>query len=373
MSTPDYDAIVVGARIAGSLTAALLGEAGWRVLVLDRATFPSDTLSTHFFRAPALMAFRRVGVLEEVLDAGAPPLVNLFNDVDGHVFTEPVEGGAGFNYVLCIRRIVLDDILVRRLRREPTVQLLEGATVHTLVRDEGRVAGVRFRHAGSEHEATARVIVGADGFRSFVARAVAPAVEQAASVRRAMYYGYFVGLLPQDPPAAEHHYRGNELVYVFPCDNRLTLLAVSVPIAEFPAWKRDGRRLFLERLRARPTLAPRLAKAEWVGRLYGAGDIPCYRRVPYGPGWVLVGDAGLIQDPWSGRGIEQGSTHAVLLAEALHRWLSGVASWEVVMADFHAARNAAADKPYRRTCGNAGDFRPMLAAALQRRGLSPAR
>ncbi|MBI3975742.1 MAG: FAD-dependent monooxygenase, partial [Armatimonadetes bacterium] len=93
----EYDVIIVGARIAGALTAALLGERGWHVLLLDRATFPSDTLSTHFFRSSALLAFQRAGVFDEVQAVGAPHLVDLFNDVDGHIFTEPVEGSDGYN------------------------------------------------------------------------------------------------------------------------------------------------------------------------------------------------------------------------------------------------------------------------------------
>ncbi|MGH7751677.1 MAG: NAD(P)/FAD-dependent oxidoreductase, partial [Gemmatimonadales bacterium] len=345
----DFDVIIVGARIAGAITAALLGERGWRVLLLDRATFPSDSLSTHFFRSPALDAFRRAHVFDEVQAVRAPHLVNYFNDVDGHVFTEPAEGPEGDAYVLCIRRVVLDEILIRRVRREAAVTLWEGATVRALLREDGRVRGVTLTHQGAGAEVTARVVVGADGVHSFVARSVVLVTEQAEPVRRAMYYGYFAGLAPQEPPAAEHHYRGNELVYVFPCDAGLTLVAVSVPITEFPDWKREGRRLFFERLRARPSLAPRLASAEWVSRLYGAGDIPCYVRVPYGPGWALVGDAGLLMDPWSGRGIEQGSTHAALLAEALHRWLTGAAGWEGAMGEFHRARNAFAEKPYHRT------------------------
>jgi len=369
---PDFDVIIVGARVAGSLTAALLGERGWRVLLLDRATFPSDTLSTHFFREPAMLAFRRAGVWDDVQAVGAPLLVNMFNDVDGVTFTEPVEGQQGFNYVLCIRRVVLDEILVRRARREPSVTLLEGAAVRALLREGSRVAGVQFTHSDREQEATARVVVGADGFRSVVARTVEPPVEHSARVHRAMYYGYFASLGPMEPPAAEHHFRGNELVYVLPCDSGLTLLAITVPIAEFPEWKREGRRLFLERMRARPHLAPRLERAEWVSKLYGAGDIPCYMRVPSGQGWVLVGDAGLIMDPWHARGIEQASNHAVFLADALHRWLAGEASWETAMAEYHAARNAFSEKPYRRTYTNAPDFRPMLRAALQRRGLLPA-
>ena len=371
--TPDVDVIVVGARIAGSILAALLGRRGWRVLMLDRATFPSDTLSTHFFRSPALLAFRRAGVFGEVEALGAPHLGAIFNDIDGVVFSEPVRGDDGLDYVLCVRRIALDDILVRQARREPTVELREGTAVRGLLRDDERVIGVRTVSRGEEHRITARAVVGADGIRSIVAREVAPRIERSEPVRRAMYYAYFAGLEPRQAPAAEHHYLGDELVYAFPCDGELTLVAVSVPIAEFPAWQHEGPRLFRERLGRRRTLAPRLARAEQAGRLSGAGDIPCYMRVPYGPGWVLVGDAGLIMDPWSGQGIDQASTHAVLLADALHRFLAGDAPWETAMREFHAARNAFTEKAYARTSTYAGDFRPMTRAALERRGLAVSR
>lgn len=108
--SPDYDIIVVGARVAGSILATLLGRQGHRVLLLGRARFPSDTLSTHFFRAPTFQALERIGVLAEV-QRTAPQLINSFNDVDGHVFSEPVEGPNGFNYYLYVRRITLDAIL----------------------------------------------------------------------------------------------------------------------------------------------------------------------------------------------------------------------------------------------------------------------
>jgi 2-polyprenyl-6-methoxyphenol hydroxylase-like FAD-dependent oxidoreductase len=367
---PQPDVIIVGARIAGSLTATLLGERGWRVLLLDRATFPSDTLSTHFFRWPAMEAFRRAGVFDEVHATGAPPLRNSFNDVDGHVFSEPVQGEGALDYYLCVRRITLDDILVHRARRERTVEVREGVTVRGLLRDGPRVIGVRISRGSAEEEITAPVVVGADGIRSLVARAVDPRAERSEPVHRAMYYAYFAELMPQDPPAAEFHYRGDELVYVFPCDGDRALLAVSVPIAEFPRWKQDGERLFMERLHGRPQLTERLRRAAMVSKVFGAGDIPGYIRVPYGDGWVLAGDSGIIMDPFSGQGIDQASTHAVYLADALHRWLSGEGAWDAAMAGYHRARNAFTEKTYLRTSSGARDLRQITRPALQRRGLS---
>ncbi len=365
---PDVDVTVVGARVAGSTLAALLGEHGHRILLLDRATFPSDTLSTHFFRAPALRAFQRLGVFDEV-QSTAPHLVSSYNDVDGHTFSEPVEGPDGLAYYLCVRRITLDDILTRRARREPLVDLREGAKVQSLLWEDSRVTGVQWTQGNQSFETTARVVVGADGFNSVVARQVSPQVEHTEPINRAMYYAYYAGFEPQSGPAAEFHYRGNDLVYVFPCDGGLTLLAASVPISEFPVFRREPAEMLESYFKSRPTLAPRLRAANRVGRIMGEGNIPGYMRVPYGAGWALVGDASLIMDPYSGQGIDQGSTHAVLLADALHAWLADELPWAEAMTGYHRARNDFTQKTYLRTCTFSRDLRPMTRAALRRRGL----
>jgi 2-polyprenyl-6-methoxyphenol hydroxylase-like FAD-dependent oxidoreductase len=190
----DYDIIIVGARVAGSVLAALLGEQGHRVLLLDKAQFPSDTLSTHFFRAPALRVFERLGVLEEVKSA-ALPLTTLWNYIDGHVISEPVKAPEEhLSYFLCERRITLDWILFQRVTRESTVGVRQGAIVKELIWREGRAAGIRWSESGQTYEASARAVVGADGFYSTLARVLEPAYETQFPVRRCMYYTYLQGL-----------------------------------------------------------------------------------------------------------------------------------------------------------------------------------
>ncbi|MFO7524807.1 MAG: FAD-dependent monooxygenase, partial [Ignavibacteriaceae bacterium] len=88
--TFDYDAIIIGARVAGSTLASILGQKGYRTLLLDRAAFPSDTISTHFFRAPALRAFDRIGIGSEVQSV-APKLRVNYNVINGIEFPEPVD------------------------------------------------------------------------------------------------------------------------------------------------------------------------------------------------------------------------------------------------------------------------------------------
>ncbi|MGH2619857.1 MAG: NAD(P)/FAD-dependent oxidoreductase [Anaerolineales bacterium] len=367
-SSLDYDVVIVGARVAGSILATLLGDGGHRVLLLDRSTFPSDTLSTHFFRAPALSAFNQIGVDDEV-QATAPHLTVNYNAVDGIVFPEPVDRPEDYPFYLCVRRVTLDDILVRRARRTPTVELREGAQVTGLLREGDRVVGVRWKDSNGYAEATAQVVIGADGVHSVVAREVHPQAEHEEPVHRAMYYAYYRGIEPSQGPAAEFHYRGNYLVYCFPCDGDLTLLACSVPIADFAEFKRDVEAKFLSELRGMSALAPRLAKAERAGPIRGTGSIPGYLRLPYGEGWALVGDAGMVMDPWSGQGIDQASTHAVTLARHLSDCLTGKTDWETAMSAYHRERNEFSLKTYRRTCTFGADLRPMTRAALERRGL----
>jgi flavin-dependent dehydrogenase len=364
----EFDVIIVGARIAGSITAALLGQLGYNVLVLDRARFPSDTLSTHFFRYPTFNALRQLGVLEQVYSL-APKLVNNFNDVDGRVFTEPVTGPDGPSHYLCVRRITLDDILVQRMRKESTVVLNEGVRVNELLFEKGRVAGVTWPDNGKSFRATARVVVGADGINSIVAKKVQPPVEKYEPVRRAMYYAYYTGFDPQPGPAAEFHYRGNRLAYVFPSDGDLTLLALSVPIDEFWEFKRDPESRLNTGLEKMSGIAARFGRAKRVGPVRGTGKIPGYQRVPFGAGWVMVGDSEQIMDPWSGQGIDQASTHAIMAAESLDRWLSGKLSWNDAMREYNRRRHEFSDKAFERTCTYARDFRPMTEAALRRRGL----
>jgi 2-polyprenyl-6-methoxyphenol hydroxylase-like FAD-dependent oxidoreductase len=364
----DYDVIVVGSRVAGSILAASLGELGHTVLLLDRARFPSDTLSTHFFRAPALRAFRQVGILEGVLGT-APRMVVDYNVVDGIVFPEPVDSPDDYPFYLCVRRITLDDLLVNRVRKAPQVELHEGAVVESLIWEAGRCTGVRWREAGDLKEARARAIVGADGLRSTVVKQVSPLLENTEPVNRAMYYAYYRDLQPMDGPAAEFHYRGNRLVYVFPCDGELTLVATSVPIGDFPEFKRSPQSRFQAELEAMPQVSPRLKSAVMEGPLRGTGSIPGYLRVPYGPGWALVGDSAMVMDPWSGQGIDQASTHALFLADALHAYLGGETGWEAAMQGYHTRRNEFSEKTYRRTCTFGRNLRPMTRKALERRGL----
>lgn len=367
--TTDYDAIIVGARIAGSITATLLGEYGYKVLLLDRAHFPSDALSTHFFRYPALRSFKRMGVFDQVQSV-APHMVDMFNDIEGHTWTEPITGKGGIDYFMCVRRITLDAILTDRVKQISNVTFLQGARFTELMRDGESVIGAEWSDELGVHKATARIVVGADGFYSQVAKLVEPEVEDFEPVRRAMYYSYFKNVIPLERSTAGFYFRGDHLVYVFDTDDNLTLIAVSVPISEFDAYRKDAEGEMISFITGIPSLAPRIASAETAAPFRGAGNIPCYLRVPTGNGWALVGDSALVFDPWSGQGIDHASQHAVMLANELNEFFSNKKTWDEAMSSYHLQRNRSTKKNFERTRVAARDIRVMSAAALKSRGIS---
>src|SRR5581483_9671671 len=141
MTENRYDVIVVGARCAGSPTAMLLARAGYRVLAVDRATFPSDTISTHLVHPPGVAALRRWGLLDRLKATGCPPIDTYMFDFGPFAITgSPGTEGAPVAYGP--RRTVLDKLLVDAAT-EAGAEVREGFTVSDVVIDDGRVVGVR--------------------------------------------------------------------------------------------------------------------------------------------------------------------------------------------------------------------------------------
>lgn len=336
--------LVVGARVAGSVLGALLGEAGWSVLIVDRATFPSATISTHFFRGQwCVAALERIGVLDEVLATGAPRLVREYNAdaLDGSWSVDPPQDPGSIGYCLSVRRETLDAILVERARREPTVTMLEGTSMRTLQFDGGRVVGATITTDGTARSVRSRVVVGADGHASRVAMQVDAGIQASITASRAMYYRYFAGLEgPEGAPDGPEFSAGNDdLAYVFPSDGGFACVAVSLNLSDYAVARTRAEAAFDERIQAHRFIGPRVTAAEPSGRLWACGPRDAIVRDPTGPGWALVGDASMYQDPWTGNGMDFASTHATYLAEAIDELLSGRAEASEAWATYHRRRD----------------------------------
>jgi 2-polyprenyl-6-methoxyphenol hydroxylase-like FAD-dependent oxidoreductase len=331
-----YDVIVVGARPAGSATAMLLARRGLRVLVVDRATFPSDTLSTHQVQLPGVARLQRWGLLERIVAAGTPPARRVRFDVGPTVLDGHYPSFEGIDALYSPRRTVLDTILVDAARGAGA-EVREGFTVDELVVDEGTVAGVRGRSAGSAAvEERAKLVIGADGRHSFVASAVDAQVVREEAPRAIAYYTYWDGV-PTD--GGELYSRDRRMIGVWPTNDGLTMTFVSAPIAEFGAFRADIEGHALRSFDLARDVGDRVRSGRRAERWYGTADIPSRIRVPFGPGWALAGDAGLVMDPATGQGIGHALRDADLLADAVATGLGGSRALDEALADYARQRD----------------------------------
>jgi 2-polyprenyl-6-methoxyphenol hydroxylase-like FAD-dependent oxidoreductase len=334
--TDTYDAIVVGARCAGAPTAMLLAQQGHRVLLVDRAEFPSDTLSTHVVHAPGVAALRRWGLLDEVTASGCPPMHTYSFDFGPFTISGTPHPSNGGSVAYAPRRTVLDKLLVDAADRAG-VEIREGFTVDGIVVSGGAVTGIRGRDRhGAAVVERARVVVGADGTNSRVARAVRPHEYHTKPSLQWATYTYWADL-PVD--GFQTFIRPDRGLAMIPTNDELTLLVMGWPSAEASAFKADVEANYLATLELVPEVAERVAGATRVERFYGAA-VPNFFRTPFGQGWVLIGDAGYTKDPITAQGISDAFHDAERCAAALDDVFTGRRPFTDAMAAFQQERDA---------------------------------
>jgi flavin-dependent dehydrogenase len=342
-----YDAIIIGARVAGSSLAIQLGRQGRRVLLVDRDCFPSDTLSTHLLQPPAVEMLDRLGALAEVESSGLRRLYRLRTYLGDVVIEGPLRAPGA--YALCARRDRLDMALIRQAVSRHGVELLERTRAHGLVWEGGRAVGVELQTAGEARRTVfGRVIVGADGKYSRVAEWTGAERYEQTPMLRPVYYAYYRGVTPQPIPALELFYQDGHIGFLLPMEPGRDLLVLELTPEEFPAFRADPEGRLEAAFRSLPGMACRLERAERDGPARGTRGVENYLRVPYGPGWALTGDAALCKDPSTGTGIEDAFKQSFLLADALHEALDG-ADWDTTMAAFHLRRDEAVLTGFRST------------------------
>jgi flavin-dependent dehydrogenase len=331
----DYDAIVVGARCAGSPTAMLLARKGYRVLLVDRATFPSDTVSTHLIHPPGVASLNRWGLLDRVVATGCPPIHTYAFDF-GPFTISGVPGIDEAPVAYAPRRTVLDKLLLDAAS-EAGAEVRESFSVDEVLVDDGRVIGIR-GHAkgGASVTEYAQVVVGADGRHSLVAEAVASEQYNEKPHLQGSYYAYWSGL-PMDG-RFETYIRPGLGFAAWPTNDNLTLVIAGRPYAEFPAYRENIEETYMANLGAVPSFADRISAATRETRLVGTA-VPNYLRRPYGPGWVLIGDAGYNKDFITAFGMHDAFRDSEQCAQALDQTFAGKGSFDEAMADFHSARD----------------------------------
>lgn len=336
---PDYDVIIVGGRLAGASLAARLGKRGLRILVVDRATFPSypGVPSSPALHAGGMALLDEIGIDEAAYANEHACMREMLLDMAG-VFTAhfPVPPlTSGRNYVRGIDRYIFDELLWRNLDRFPSVEKVAGFNVTNIVRHGEQVVGIVGASKGERpREITARCVVGADGRFSLVARKVGAGVVEESSERTStVYYANWKGVKPLHDKYS--------IGYVFATARGLDVLFFAMPDGQWcvnthhrsDRVRIDGNpeRYYLDTLRSLPRVWQYLEGAERTSEITGIKQIGNGYRQPSGPGWVLAGDAVHYKDPVDGQGMYDALITAKLLDSALAQWFSDKITWGATM------------------------------------------
>jgi flavin-dependent dehydrogenase len=336
------DVVVVGTRCAGSAAAIALAKAGRRVVALDRAGFPSDTLSTHVIFPSGVAQLARLGALERVLATGVPRCQRIMLSAAGVNVIERYRAVEGIDYSMCMPRTELDHALVETARGFGA-DMREHSSVTALCWDGDRVAGVRYRaEDGTTREIRARLVIGADGRRSTVASLVG-----AEEPYRGSKNGRGLAFWYMDDPKVGTPWRdvlvqwriGQVFGMVFPCPHDRMLVLFMGPAEDIPRFQKDAKGMWELMLRQHRRLADRVEGATNATKLRATGDTSAYFRASSGPGWALVGDAGHFKDPVIAQGIGDALLYGRLLGETASRALDDPRALDRALREWEAKRD----------------------------------
>ena len=351
-----FDAIVVGGRCAGAPVARLLAQGGARVLLVDRATFPSEIPHGHFIHRQGPRLLKQWGLLdrvaavcpavsEQLVDLGDFPLLSHDIVLDG------VAWGYG------PRRRLLDKILIDAAI-ESGVEVREGVIVEDYLVDGDRVTGIRGRSTSGEFfRETATITIGADGRNSRLARTVQTPVYEMTPPLTCYYFSYWSGV---ETRAFELYQRTAErrVIFSFKTSDGLYAVFVGAPIEELSEIRTNIEAHFTRALDLAPEFADRVRAGKREERFYGSSDLPNFYRKPYGDGWALLGDAGCHKDPFMALGIADALRDADLLSSAILQGLDGARPMMEGLSQYEQTRNQSSTMDYRQNL-SAARFDPI--------------
>lgn len=342
-----YDVAIVGARCAGSALALMLAREGLKVIAIERATFPSDTMSGHFLQPAGVSCLRRLGLFEDLEALRAPAQETMTVDFGPVVLSgRPAPAPDGTSASYAPRRFLFDPMLANAAVAAGA-ELREGVSFVEPVAEGQRIAGMRVQTAGGRTEIiSARLVVGADGKRSRVARAVGAQSYDTRAAASCMYYGYWSGF---DTAGTRLFVRDGLFGVAVPTNDGLTFVGFAWPHAESARVRDNVGKAFHDAAATLPWIADRLASAKQVGRFTGTGDLDGFFRDASGRGWALLGDAGYHRDPITAQGMTDALLHAELLAVAVMQGLSAGQSLDAALLDYGRRRDDMARPMYALT------------------------
>jgi 2-polyprenyl-6-methoxyphenol hydroxylase-like FAD-dependent oxidoreductase len=326
-----HDVLIVGARCAGATLAMLLARRGLKVRAMDRAQFPSDTISTHFMWPRTTAFLAGWGLLDKLAATGCPSIDLVTADYGAVAINgrpSPVRGSVA---MYSPRRTVLDHLLVEAARAAGAI-VSEATTFREVIWQGDRVAGIRAQGAdGQSIEHHADIVIGADGLWSQVARACAAATDVSHPSLTCGYYAYWAGVPTR---GVEFYVREGRDILVFPTHDGLTCIWAGRSHADWGTYHADVEGTYREIIAHAPDLSGRLNEARRATPFRGTSRLPNFYRQSFGRGWALVGDAAYHRDPLTGMGIGDAFLGAELLAEAIADGLGAPVQLGAALANY---------------------------------------
>lgn len=332
-----YDVVVIGARVAGAATAMLLGRAGFRVLMIDRAPRGADTTSTHTLLRSGLLQIRRWGLLDRLEETDAPPIRRVTLGFGADLFPIELSDGFGVDALYAPRRNVLDPILTDAAE-EAGVEFLDRCRAISLIEDDSGVTrGVVLGGDKEEFHIRTRMVICADGARSRMAKWVGAAPYKEVGPSNSVHYAYYRDV---ETEGVYFQFTPGVTAGLIPTNDGLVCVYGGWHQDRESDFRSDPDSVFNERVRgSHPQLAHALDDGTRVSGFRGTPGLPGFLRPPGGPGWALVGDAGYTKDPVSAHGISNALRDAELCARAVTNTLHGSGEAGVAFAEYRRVRD----------------------------------
>jgi flavin-dependent dehydrogenase len=351
----EFDVIIVGGRPAGSTLAARLGQGGLRVLLLERSTFPSlPGASSPIIFASTMTLLDEIDADERLYARGTPRLPRMVTTTPDFGYEVRLPAVDGRDYAYAIDRARFDEALWQNALRHSTVTGRQNFAVSDLLWDGDRVVGiVGGQPGGAREQFTAKVVIGADGRFSTVARKVNAAVlDEDEECPTSIYYAYWRGVAPHDErgacSAAYFAEEGLGFLLMDSADDT-TVVCVEGRTDKLSPGSGQAEAFYADLLQQYPYIRERIRHAERVTEVRGMRRIGNLYRTPGGAGWGLVGDAYHQKDPIDGQGIYDAVFTAKMMAQAILDYTNGRQTWEESLAWYDAAARAETYPMYRET------------------------
>ena len=356
-----FDAIIVGARVAGSAAAILLARDGRRVLLIDKDAFPSDRISTHIVLGGGTKVLDAMGVLEMLERLGGVRFARMRSIGPDFDYRGEIARDGADDRGLCLGRVLMDAAMIDAARSFEGVTFRERLRAIDLLIEDGAVAGIRGEDASGVHEFRAPLTIGADGMHSAVARIASERIGAFKRIdvpcARAYYYAYFEGVPRKnlgDEVVTEFESAPGAASLVCRCENGLAVAATAFDAAEMQTFRTDlasNLRRYLDRSIAVGKL---LEGATMAGKVFSSGLLNNTYRDPVTDGAILLGDAGLHVDPLFGQGHSLALMSASIVGELAPKWFSagrGNSIPAATLAEFTRRRDAELMPYYKASVG----------------------